>query len=84
MAGDRIKVSQIQFACPHCGQKGTVSWRGEGADRTLIRLSKGFHVEDGRLPGARHVIICDQCDEIDPPRVAEWSGQTRILPGSVL
>ena len=62
--------SHIAFACPHCGQAGEVVWNGEGADRVLVRLSEGFHVEEGRLPGARHVIICDVCDEIDPPRIA--------------
>ena len=34
----------------------------------LVRLSKGFHVEEGRLSGARHVIICNECDEIDTLR----------------
>jgi len=59
----------IAFACPHCGQHGEVVWRGDGAARELIRLSGGFHVEEGRLAGARHVIICNACDEIDPPRM---------------
>jgi hypothetical protein len=57
---------QIDFACPHCGQKGGVVWRGDGPGRELMRLSDGFHIEEGRLPGARHTIICDACDEIDP------------------
>ena len=71
MARDSIKdIHQIQFACPHCGQKGEVAWNGDGADTALVSLSDGFHAEEGRLPGARHVIICDQCDEIDPPRVS--------------
>ena len=55
------------FACPHCG----VEWRGHGSGRELVSLSNGFHVEAGRLPGARHVIICDPCDEIDPDRALE-------------
>jgi hypothetical protein len=58
----------IEFACPYCGQQGWVAWSGEGKDRELARLTNGFHVEEGRLPGARHVIVCDHCDEIDPPR----------------
>jgi hypothetical protein len=61
---------QIKFGCPHCGQQGDVVWNGEGADRRLVRLSIGFHIEDGRVPGARHVIICNVCDEIDPARIA--------------
>ena len=61
MAGKNIK-----FACPHCGQSGEVTWEGEGKDRVLVNLSDGFHVEENRLPGARHVIICNGCDEIDP------------------
>ena len=60
------KKALIRFACPHCGQTGEVLWSGDGADRALVRLSSGFHVEDGRLPGTRHVIICGSCDEIDP------------------
>lgn len=58
----------IDFACPHCGQQGEVVWKGDGKDREMERLSDGFHVEEGRLPGARHVIVCDVCDEIDPPK----------------
>lgn len=61
----------ISFACPHCGQSGEVVWSGKGSARELVRLSAGFHIEAGRLPGARHVIICDHCDEIDPPRILE-------------
>lgn len=59
----------IKFACPHCGQAGDVVWNGMKGERTLVRLSSGFHVEEGRLPGTMHVIICSACDEIDPPRV---------------
>ena len=61
--------TNIKFGCPHCGQSGEVVWDGDGADRILVRLSDGFHVEEGRLPGARRVIICDRCDEIDPVRL---------------
>ena len=60
----------IQFGCPHCGQAGEVVWRGDGAERELVRLSGGFHVEERRLPGTRHIIVCNICDEIDPPRIA--------------
>jgi hypothetical protein len=35
-----------------------------------VRLSDGFHVEEGRLKGGKPVIVCDACDEIDPTRVA--------------
>ena len=59
----------IGFACPHCGQTGDVVWEGDAKARVMIRLSDGFHVEEGRLAGAKHVIICNVCDEIDPPRV---------------
>lgn len=59
----------IQFACPHCGQKGEVTWNGDGEERVLVLLSDEFHIEEGRLPGARHVVICNHCDEIDPPRL---------------
>jgi len=65
MAGEK----HLSFGCQHCGQAGEVVWRGEGADRELVRLSGGVHVEEGRLPGARHIIVCNNCDEIDPPRI---------------
>jgi hypothetical protein len=63
--------NHIKFACPHCGQTGEVVWNGVREQRELVRLSDGFHLEDGRFPGAKHVIVCDTCDEIDPPRVAK-------------
>jgi hypothetical protein len=63
-----MSPKHIWFACPHCGQAGEVVWSDDGANRELVRLSNGFHVEEGRLGGARHVIICDACDEIDPAR----------------
>jgi|GEM_PF-2962199 len=62
--------NRINFACPHCGQSGEVVWNGMHQDRALIHLSPGFHIEEERLPGTKHVIICDMCDEIDPPRIA--------------
>lgn len=65
----------ISFACPYCGQSGKVVWQGDGAKRELVTLSEGFHVEEGRLPGARHVLVCDNCDEIDPPRVIKLRGR---------
>ncbi len=64
---------RVSFACPHCGQSGEVTWRGQGAGRELVSLSDGFHEEAGRLAGARHVIVCDVFDEIDPPRALKPS-----------
>jgi hypothetical protein len=34
-------------------------------------LANGFHVEEGRIAGAKHVIICDACDEIDPANILD-------------
>jgi len=70
MTGKRGEMleNHIKFACPHCGQTGEVVWNGIGKERVLLRLSNEFHVEEGRLPGARHVIVCNACDEIDPIR----------------
>jgi hypothetical protein len=62
-------VKYIAFACPHCGKPGAVVWKDDGQERNFVRISDGFHVEEGRVSGARHVIICDACDEIDPPRL---------------
>lgn len=39
-------------------------------DREMERRSNGFHVEEGRLLGARRAIVCDQCDEIGRSRVS--------------
>ena len=65
-----MENTHIKFACPHCGQAGEVVWSdNHGAARSLVRLSDGFHIEEGRLPGAKHVVICNACDEIDPPRL---------------
>ncbi len=51
--------THIRFACPYCGQSGEVVWRGDGGERELVSLSDGFHIEEGRLAGARHVIVCN-------------------------
>lgn len=59
----------IKFACPHCGQQGEVVWKGIGVERDLVRLSEGFHVEEGRGIGTRHIVVCNSCDEIDPVNV---------------
>lgn len=45
----------VAFACPHCGQKGVRHWE-EGADgcrtlgsgRAYLKVSGGFHCEEGR------------------------------------
>jgi hypothetical protein len=66
--GGRMTEQGIMFACPYCGQPGHVVWDDDGANRRLISLSNGFHIEEGRIAGARHIIICDVCDEIDPLR----------------
>jgi hypothetical protein len=39
----------IKFACAHCGQAGEVVWRGADSGRELVRLTNGFHCEEGRL-----------------------------------
>ena len=74
---------EIKFACPHGGQKGEVVWGGEGQARVLLRLSNAFHVEVGRLPGVRHVIICNDCDEIDPPRLLDLQQSPSSGTGAV-
>ena len=59
----------IKFACPYCGYKGTVVWGDDGAHRELITLSKGFHIAENPIPGARPVIICDSCNAKDRPEL---------------
>jgi len=59
--------THIKFGCPHCGQSGEVVWNGDEGDRNLVRLSDGFHIDEGRAPAAKHLVICNACEEIDPP-----------------
>ncbi len=63
------RAKHIRFGCPYCGQQGEVVWNSSNAGHELIRLSNGFHIEDERIPGERLIIICNVCDEIDPPGV---------------
>ena len=65
LAGDTT-TTHVRFACSHCGQVGEIVWNGEGDARELVRLSEGFHIEEGRLAEVRYLIVCDVCDEIDP------------------
>ena len=58
----------LPFACMNCGQAGAAAWRNDGANRVLVRLTNGFHVENHRLPGCSCTIVCSVCDEIEPER----------------
>jgi len=63
------RTKHIKFGCPYCGQQGEVVWNSDNSGHELVRLSNGFHFEEGRMKGMRPVIICNICDEIDPPHV---------------
>ena len=61
-----LDEKHVKFACSHCGQEGQVVWRGKGReDQTLVALSDGFHIEEGRRADVRRLIVCNACDEIE-------------------
>ena len=69
---DIVKFA-VAFQCPSCGQKGSRHWeagadgsRKLGSDRTYLRVSDGFHCEEGRARNGEPLIVCDVCDEIQP------------------
>ncbi|MGH6873237.1 MAG: hypothetical protein ACREHE_17205 [Rhizomicrobium sp.] len=64
---------QTAIACPTCGQTGELAWaegpgggQERGGTRVFLRVSDGFHVEEGRMPSGDPVIVCNACDEIQP------------------
>ena len=64
--------------CPECGQAGLAVWSedivtmpppssGKGGARSrLVFISPGFHPETGRTPSNEELIVCDDCDMIQP------------------
>ena len=52
-------------------ERGSCLARWWGRTGTEFSLSDGFHIEEGRIAGERHVIKCDPCDEIDPARLVK-------------
>lgn len=63
----------VNITCPECGQTGYRAWQqGEGGGqerggtRVFTSVSQGFHKEEGRMPSGDPIIVCDNCDEIQP------------------
>jgi hypothetical protein len=63
----------VAFECPNCGQKGERHWeKGSngteemGSNRAYINVSDGFHCELGRAANGEPIIVCNDCDEIQP------------------
>jgi hypothetical protein len=61
------------FECTNCRQAGDRTWeessaqsRIVGEGRTLVRVSSGFHIETGRAASGEPLIVCNECDEIQP------------------
>ena len=61
------------FECTNCGQAGDRTWeessaqsRIAGDGRALVGVSSGFHIETGRTASGEPLIICNECDEIQP------------------
>lgn len=45
---------------------GTVVWEGSGPNREFVSCSAGFHHEVGRATAGQILIVCDDCDDIQP------------------
>jgi hypothetical protein len=61
----------ITIACSQCAQPGAVVWeenslghRQDGPQRTLVKVSSGFHAEPGRTQSGDPLIVCDACGTI--------------------
>jgi hypothetical protein len=61
------------FKCTNCEQAGDRTWeesstqsRFVGEGRTLVCVSSGFHIETGRTATGEPLIVCNECDEIQP------------------
>lgn len=68
----------VKFGCPQCGQEGEVFWHADGSRLTFVNVTTGFHIEDERGVGSDAVLVCDECDEIDPAGLAPVSGNWDI------
>jgi hypothetical protein len=69
MARQRFTVS---LNCPECHATGAVVWEENnkmstsGLQRSLVEVQGAFHVEDGRTQSGDPVIVCNNCDTIQP------------------
>lgn len=59
--------------CHHCGQTGAVVWeenalghRHAGVQRRLVGISPGFQAQDGLTASGDPVIVCSNCDSVQP------------------
>jgi hypothetical protein len=69
---DAQQFSQA-LVCPECGQKGSVVWSETilampplGSRRLLLFVSPGFHAESGRTHSGEVLVVCSECDMIQP------------------
>jgi hypothetical protein len=62
----------INLNCPECHATGGVVWEENkkmstaGLQRSLVEVQGPFHVEKGRTQSGDPVIVCDNCDMIQP------------------
>jgi len=76
---ERMTGQHLKFGCPQCGQAGEVFWHADGSQLLFVRVTNGFHIEDERVTGSNSILVCDECDEIDPARLALDSGSRDVL-----
>ena len=66
----------FSLVCPHCKATGFAVWDNSGLgleeiQRRLVSLHGAFHEERGRTLYVEYLIVCDQCDEIQPDCIGD-------------
>ena len=68
---DRSQFKTL-LTCVHCQAPGAVVWEenryasASGPQRQLVALHGEFHQESGRTNSGDPMIVCNQCDQIQP------------------
>ena len=63
---------RLNFSCNHCGALGTAVWEENsppeprGPQRRLVTVGGEFHSETGRTQSGDPLIVCNNCDTIQP------------------
>ena len=72
---DDVTRKSFSLECPHCKATGIAVWENSGfaleGRRRLVSLHGAFHEEHGRTKYVEYLIVCDQCDEIQPDCVGD-------------
>lgn len=53
------------ITCRHCQAFGTLTVdHNGGANDMFVEIAGDFHTEQGRLPGGKLAVVCNNCDQI--------------------